>query len=127
MDETLPETLVTRWQEPEQPRLVGVNAGMASLGCLGGSIVFLCVAIWKGDLNFYLAAAALLAASGAIASQKKDVSGAREIVITTKRVAIGTREFAIGELAGFWVETDDDILTINFEAAKPTLLSLIHI
>lgn len=118
------EQLYAEWQEhtPDQhiltpsQRFLLLGGGLILMGVLGTMGFFL--ANW----NFYFAAVVVLLSVVAIFVQNRRGIQARTIRLTSDRIMVDDRSYALVDLAGFWWEQDQERLLVTVEHKKPKLL-----
>jgi hypothetical protein len=124
-----PEEIVAQWDEPVLPHtaiasnlplVIGVSALLVVLFALAGYF-----------LNYgtlYLAAFVPLAAGFMLVAQVKRPTPPRAVMLTTQRLQVGTRNYGLDSLAGFWLDAESGLTVINMEPSKPSAfpISLLH-
>ena len=120
------EVLVATWQEkPVEKNSLSPRTMILATGAVVIlTIISIVIGFFAHDWSWYLAAAVIVSAAGAIFSQMKQTAKPREINITNQRVVVEDRSYAITEMAGFWLEEKDDSLIITFEQKRRALLPL---
>jgi len=120
------EFLVAEWTEA--PHQSDPFSPQIRLRIIAGALVltatFILLGIWLKQLNFYFAAAVVLAALAAVFQQNKHGEPQLEVIITTARVQIGKKIISLSDLTGFWVATDRDSLVLYFESKRPSVIPI---
>lgn len=91
------------------------------LGVLAiGTAVMLSIAIWLDDLSLYLAAAVFVAIGISIAVQKK-TSPKLTVSLFYDHLEVGTSNYPISDLAGFWLQKISGKLYLQIENKRSFL------
>jgi hypothetical protein len=119
------EALVAEWQEAEREAVRGTVPPSAIV--IGGSIlgvVLVGLGIWQHEFNFYLAAIVIFLAVTTVIVQMRRQGVPLPITLTTYRLIVGKRQYAIADLAGFWLGRDGGNVEINVETKKPGMVPI---
>ena len=118
------EVSLAQWQESEHIRPVFPFGGVP--GLIGISVAVIVVLIflgaWQHDTNFYIFAVVVLIAAATLVIQMRRESPRLQITLTTRRLVVGNKQYALSDIAGFWPQHDDGTLAINVEMKKPGIL-----
>jgi hypothetical protein len=115
-----PEQVVARWTEPARIEPAGtplfirqVTGASAALAIVMGLLGY-----FQHDFTFYMASVASIVAGFFLISQRRRPHPQLDITLTSQQLQVGTRTYFLGDIAGFWFETDEGQLLINIEPAK---------
>jgi hypothetical protein len=120
------ETILSQWQEPE---ITSSSTVATSLPVVGGVTLFaigilIGLAIWQKDFTFYLAAAVALVAGLTVILQKRRPDVSLPVSLTTTRIIVGTKDYPLSDLAGFWLEESPGALVVNLEPKRSALVPI---
>lgn len=112
------EQALAQWEQPHQASQVsGTKIWMFAVPV---GLGLLALAIWQKEWNYGLGAAAVLAGAAAFTVQNR--GAALMVTVTTNKIVIGKRAYALSDLAGFWLAEGPAGIEVNLERKKPGLL-----
>lgn len=121
----IPDMLVAEWDTPSLAELGGSkNRLYLLMGTPVAALLLVALGIWQHNLTYYIAAAVALSAWGALFSQKKTDRQQLHILLTTRMLKIGKKTFPLAQLAGFWLEKEEDLIQVNIEPNKAAALPI---
>jgi hypothetical protein len=82
----------------------------------------LALAIWQKDWNWGFASAVALAATFLVTTQLRRPSRHLQLQLTSQALLLGDRRFALGDFAGWWRESEGDLILINLERKRGSFL-----
>ena len=119
------EKEVLRWKEPtlSSPSQALPPSSIMLISQVT-AILLLLFGYWQKDYTLYVAAPVASLAGLALRAQRHTPHREATIILTTERLIVADKSFFLCDLAGFWIETEEDHLVINIESKKPSLVPM---
>ncbi len=120
------EEAVASWQEP--PAVIVVLPPQVRrkliLGAAAATVILLGLALWMRSINLFLAAVVIVVGVFSVLKRQKQPEEQLDVQLTTRAVSIGKRVYPLEDLAGFWLQQDEDdgALVVTIEHKKPMLI-----
>jgi len=125
-DVTQTEATLASWTEPSAKQVVLQQLPLSYV--IAATAVLTVILVFLGwlmdDFNFYGGALVMLMAGVAVTVQHRQPPRERTVIITTQNVQIGRRTYPLNTLAGFWLEQAGEVIAVNIEPKKASMLPI---